>query len=268
MKRIRTAALLAVLAYLLGVLAWRSQAQGELRGSRNLGHGVTVSREGKLCVVRVPRRSDVRLRAVLANERRHELLPVAEIASDALCAVNGDYHYLSGPSFARTYSPLITDGRVAWVASGSTSYDESYQSFWLDEDHVPHMGKPSPKAWLAIGTGPRLLEAGEVTERVKAEKNLQGWVAKLERTAVGYDESTVYLVTTVQEGRGGYSLRGLAEAMKALGCREALNLDGGPSTSLVVGGRIVNVPGGDDYGGEPVASALLVLSPDGSLGLR
>jgi exopolysaccharide biosynthesis protein len=49
--------------------------------------------------------------------------------------------------------------------------------------------------------------------------------------------------------------------MVALGCRDALNLDGGGSTSLVSGGRLVNRPRKDfrvpEPGGRAVSTALL-----------
>jgi exopolysaccharide biosynthesis protein len=51
--------------------------------------------------------------------------------------------------------------------------------------------------------------------------------------------------------------------MAQLGAREAINLDGGGSTSLVCEGRLVNRPreehGEDIPGGRPVSTALLLL---------
>jgi exopolysaccharide biosynthesis protein len=46
--------------------------------------------------------------------------------------------------------------------------------------------------------------------------------------------------------------------MRSLGARDALNLDGGGSTTMAVRGRMVNLP--SDPGGErPVSDAILVL---------
>ncbi len=257
----RLAPLLVVLAGLLGALAWQARPRTALAGTLELGWGVTVAREGGLIVVRVPRRSKVRLRAVLADEKQQRLRDLADIATSALAAVNGDYHFLEGPSFARTYSPLVTDGRVAWVASAS-------DSFWLDENHVPHVGRMGAHPWLAIGTGPRLVENGEVTAAVFSEKNMEGWTGRYARTAVGFDANTIYVVVTPQEPWTHLSMKELARAMKKLGCVEALNLDGGPSTTLVVNGALANVPEGDEGRVNPVASALLVLAPDGSPGVN
>jgi len=50
----------------------------------------------------------------------------------------------------------------------------------------------------------------------------------------------------------------LAALLFRLGATDALNLDGGGSSTLVVGGRVVNSPS-DETGERPVADALLVL---------
>jgi exopolysaccharide biosynthesis protein len=48
----------------------------------------------------------------------------------------------------------------------------------------------------------------------------------------------------------------LARFMKEIGCRDGINLDGGGSTAMVVGGRLVNLPA--DGVERPVQNALLV----------
>ena len=55
----------------------------------------------------------------------------------------------------------------------------------------------------------------------------------------------------------GINLADLASMMLSLGCTDAINLDGGGSTSMVIGNRLTVRPG--DNGVErPVASALLI----------
>ena len=76
------------------------------------------------------------------------------------------------------------------------------------------------------------------------------------------------LIAVACDGRSrrdaGLTLEELARVMAALGCRVAINLDGGGSTSLVCGGRLVNRPYADvdvpEPGGRPVSTALLFLS--------
>jgi hypothetical protein len=126
---------------------------------------------------------------------------------------------------------------------------------------------------FAIGTGPHLVAGGVVRGEALDAKDRMGWVARLPRTAVGFNSTHVLLVTTLQAPRCGLSLLELAKVMKALGCDEALNLDGGPSTTLWaklggLGGRVVNVPRGISAE-QPVGTALLVLPPaDGDPGVR
>ena len=68
-------------------------------------------------------------------------------------------------------------------------------------------------------------------------------------------------IVTVDGRRPGYSVGiSLAEAarlMKSLGARDALNLDGGGSTTMVVGGRVVNRPS-DRVGERAVGSGVFV----------
>ncbi len=55
----------------------------------------------------------------------------------------------------------------------------------------------------------------------------------------------------------GINLADLASMMRSLGCTDAINLDGGGSTSMIIGNRLTVRPG--DNGVErPVASALLI----------
>jgi hypothetical protein len=87
-------------------------------------------------------------------------------------------------------------------------------------------------------------------------------VGRHPRAAVGLADGRIVAVAC--DGRSaseaGLTLPELARFMVALGCREALNLDGGGSTALVSGGRLQNVPRCDhevlEPGGRPLATAL------------
>jgi exopolysaccharide biosynthesis protein len=82
------------------------------------------------------------------------------------------------------------------------------------------------------------------------------------RTAAGFsrDRRTLFLLTV--DGRStrsvGVTLEELARLMRRLGAWEAMNFDGGGSTTMVIDGAVVNVP--SDAGGErEVGSGLLVV---------
>ncbi len=83
------------------------------------------------------------------------------------------------------------------------------------------------------------------------------------RTAVGFDsENTVLWIAVVEGRRGGSSLgmtlEELRTLMKSLGAREAINLDGGGSSVMVLGRRAVSRTA--QLGGErEVANALAVV---------
>lgn len=121
-----------------------------------------------------------------------------------------------------------------------------------------------------VGGGPRIIQNG----RGVGEYGyfIEGTGAKFgtvrhPRTAIGFskDSSTLYLVTVDgrTESDSGMSLVELADAMLKLGVYEAVNLDGGGSTTMVIGDRVVNHPS-DKEGERPVGNALLVVVGDSS----
>jgi hypothetical protein len=116
-----------------------------------------------------------------------------------------------------------------------------------------------PGAVDVIGGNPMLVVNG-VVQSADVDGS-GGYFAPNPRTAVG---ATVdgKLVVVVVDGReygysAGMSLRRLAEFMGELGCRDAINLDGGGSSTMWVNGRIANRP--SDPVERPVSSALVVL---------
>ena len=116
-----------------------------------------------------------------------------------------------------------------------------------------------------VGGWPRLLRGGvSVADSADA---LEGTFARFSaqrhpRTAVGFsrDSATLYLVTVDgrSENSGGMTLSELASLMRSLGASEALNLDGGGSTTMVVRGRLANVPS-DSAGERTVGNGLMVV---------
>ncbi|MFA5511405.1 MAG: phosphodiester glycosidase family protein, partial [Candidatus Kapaibacterium sp.] len=75
---------------------------------------------------------------------------------------------------------------------------------------------------------------------------------RLGRTAIGYnkEKSKLYLVTIDHSnrriGRKGSTLGELAQIMKQIGCYDAMNLDGGGSTIMVIDGKNIMSPGNPD----------------------
>jgi hypothetical protein len=133
------------------------------------------------------------------------------------------------------------------------------------------LGQPQPtaktpthrKRWRTdelAGGGPVLVHEGR--KRITDHEELfTGNMALLHpRTAVGYtrDRKLLWLVVDGRQASSqGANFDDLADIFLGLGAVEALNLDGGGSTTLVVNGRVVNQPS-DKTGERPVASVLLV----------
>jgi hypothetical protein len=126
---------------------------------------------------------------------------------------------------------------------------------------------PAPAAIpsLLIGGWPRILRDGaSVAGRASADEGTISRNAEVRhpRTAVGVtrDRKTLLLVTV--DGRSaasvGMTLVELADFMKTLGAWDALNFDGGGSTTMVIGDRVVNTPS-DRTGEREVGSALFIM---------
>lgn len=114
----------------------------------------------------------------------------------------------------------------------------------------------------AVGGGPWLVKKGTESVDWSEEGFKESFsTATHPRTAVGVTADNKLLIVTV-DGRqaisGGISLPNLAALMKRLGAVNAINLDGGGSTTLSVRGMVLNSP--SEGIERPVANALLVFS--------
>ena len=124
---------------------------------------------------------------------------------------------------------------------------------------------------LVVGGGPRLLTRGRVSVRSQAEGfrplEAPGFFASFvkarnPRTLAGVHRDGDLLLATVDGRQPGWSagvtLAEAARLMRALGARDALNLDGGGSTAMTVRGELVNRPS-DPAGERPVSDGVFVL---------
>ena len=118
---------------------------------------------------------------------------------------------------------------------------------------------------LAIGGIPRLIRDGRIFVEWEAEDIKESFSTTMHpRTAIGIsqDRKKIFLVTV--DGRQpalsiGQSLDDLAQYMKELGAWDAMNFDGGGSTTMWVRGEIANRPS-DATGPRICSNALLVVS--------
>lgn len=154
---------------------------------------------------------------------------------------------------------------VAWVSSRNDSLFE-WWSPPSNTEGIPSSPLDFMQAvpWMvrdALAAGPALLQAGRIQITTDQEVFFGSSIPKVHpRTAAGYTD-TGDLILLVVDGRQavsrGVDLVELATIMRDIGCVEALNLDGGGSSTLVVNGTLINRPAGGDYQRE-VMSALAV----------
>lgn len=118
------------------------------------------------------------------------------------------------------------------------------------------------RAYTILGGGPQLIKDGKVAITNAQEKITPAFVNDGHpRTAIAKLASGKLMLVTV-DGRQssesiGMSLTMLADLLLELGAVEAMNLDGGGSTTMVIHNKIVNKPS-DQTGERPVSDAILV----------
>ncbi len=154
------------------------------------------------------------------------------------------------------------DGFVLAVEGGETA--ERLASLGLGEKvrMVSGLTPPWDRADLAVGGGPILLREGRVRVDWREEGFSRALVTeKHPRTAVGVRPDGLLLLAVVDGRKAGVNtgvdLYEMAEILAELGCQDAMNLDGGGSSTLVRGGAVQNRP--SDGGERPVSTVLMVL---------
>lgn len=117
-----------------------------------------------------------------------------------------------------------------------------------------------------VGGAGRLLREGifDSTAIIKSERLASNFLTtRHPRTFVGFDRDTTKLFFCTVDGRQelsiGMSFQEMADFLLSIGAWNAINLDGGGSTTMVVEGQIVNSPS-DRTGERPVANTLQVIS--------
>lgn len=189
---------------------------------------------------------------------------------DALAAINGSFFDM-GDGGSVVF--LKVDGQV--IAEGSVSrnfYNENGGISWSNDGLPKILPKPQG-GWRSAGdenilsSGPLLIHSKEMREFNNDPFNQN----RHPRTAVAITENNQLLMVTV-DGRSfqsyGMTIPELAQFLHELDAVDALNLDGGGSTSMWINGKnedgIVNYPSDNlefDHKGERgVSNALILLN--------
>lgn len=176
-------------------------------------------------------------------------------------------------------SSLISLGNAVipkdgFVVSASGSYVEKLRSAVQQNDRVKITRKwEGPPERLAPGIYkngkeldvtngvPQLIKSGKIDITWEQEMTTRSFVeTRHPRTAVAKLKDGKFLMITVDgrtESSGGIGLQDLAEYLLSLGATDAMNLDGGGSTTMFVDGKVVNHPS-DKEGERKVSDAILV----------
>ena len=114
----------------------------------------------------------------------------------------------------------------------------------------------------AIGGSPMLLKNSAVNISDVEELISINNTTSRPRTAIGYTAGGMVVVMVVEgdNAAGGYAginLLNLANMMRSLGCTDAINLDGGGSSMMIIGNQQV-IRQGDIAGERPVVSSIII----------
>jgi exopolysaccharide biosynthesis protein len=135
---------------------------------------------------------------------------------------------------------------------------------WDWENLPPAFLKDRSKLDVVTGV-PQLIKNGRIDITWELEKASKSFVeTRHPRTAVAKLKDGKFLMLTAEgrsEASAGLDLHDLAAYLLELGAVDAMNLDGGGSTTMFLDGKVVNRP--SDPAGERKVSDVLVVTPRG-----
>ncbi|MCW3088495.1 MAG: hypothetical protein JWQ78_1881 [Sediminibacterium sp.] len=160
---------------------------------------------------------------------------------------------------------LYTDSvaRYPYASQQSISFFKDSAAYHTRKEMLQHGNFSKWKMQTAVGGGPVLLQNGEIMITNNEELKFGGKAIddKHPRTAMGYTPDGK-LVLMVIQGRTpgkaeGATLTQEARMLKEVGCIEALNLDGGGSSCLLINGKQTIDPS-DKEGQRPVPAVFMI----------
>lgn len=176
------------------------------------------------------------------------------------------------PEWGATYTPLIDDEIIVVVQSntvttqlaggkaGKNAFPIPPDGYLLTLRAIPNAANLLPTGTILdintstlpndfnrypniIGAGPLLLQNRQIVLDAKAEKFRDDFITEAAiRSAVGTTANGTLIIASVRQrvGGPGPNLKEVAQIMQAMGAVDALNLDGGSSTSLYLGGQLID----------------------------
>lgn len=159
------------------------------------------------------------------------------------------------PTLGFFYQDQAGGFHATWTYYASDGNDYSYAQCKKIDKSKPETSAPnatSPSKGTVMNDGTAVNGIGGVSVLIHDGTVFDTWADELldvqaataqPRTAIGYDASAKKLFFFVCEGRNmtkgvtGLTTAQVAKTLKGLGCTEALNLDGGGSSCMLVNGK-------------------------------
>jgi exopolysaccharide biosynthesis protein len=205
-------------------------------------------------VIIEPRYFDIAF--VKANDGAYgrETGPSMAKRSNAIIAINGGFFEIGNNKDGMASGTLIIDGR-------SYSVKNKIQPLLvIDSGKLSIMDK-NPKNFdlknLSMLSGiPLLISDGKIVQELYKNDG-QFYVKSHARTAIGITSDEKIIIAVIehyypndkelipQHSQKGLTILELAQLFKDLGCKDAINLDGGGSSTLWIDGNVVNQTIGD-----------------------
>lgn len=190
---------------------------------------------------------------------------------------------MAGANFTRAVPPaggrmvVVRGSKVAALPTAATPLDPGDFALFLTGDGETALGDALPEGatvnivprldsrWDryagAVGAGPRLLADGklwpiEAAQRFKPDIT----TGRASRSGIGATRDGRVILAVVESPGpygGGATLEEMARLLKDRGARDAMNLDGGGSSTLAIGADTVNLPPGSWV--RPVASGIVII---------
>ncbi|MCI9233674.1 MAG: hypothetical protein HFH08_03630 [Bacilli bacterium] len=166
--------------------------------------------------------------------------------TNAKVAINASGFYNAGENKGSTaVGTVIMDGKVVLRGSAASGYGGGLAGF--NKDHVLVLTRENPETAIkngmidAVEFGPFLIVNGKAAE-IKGDG---GW-GLASRTVLAQRKDGIVLFLVIDGRRVGHSIgidmNGLIKILKRYNAHNAVNLDGGGSTTLVVDGKLTNRP--------------------------
>ncbi|MGB3207055.1 MAG: phosphodiester glycosidase family protein [Crinalium sp.] len=147
-----------------------------------------------------------------------------------------------GGKFGQTPFPIPSDGYLLTIRAKPELANVFTVGKLLSINSTTNPGEFNQYSNV-VGAGPVLIQNRQIVLDAKAEKFSDAFIAEAAiRTAIATTSSGKIIIAAVHNRAGGAgpTLAEFAQLMQQMGVVDALNLDGGSSTSLYLGGQLIN----------------------------